>query len=97
MKSGAAQENVLSRLNRTTATSRNFSSVESHSSEIAGVSDMTGLKRYRNLVFDNSRWTGFRFRDGDIVISTPPKCGTTWMQTLCAMFVFGTPQRGPGG
>jgi len=49
---------------------------------------MTELKRYRNVVFDNARWTGFRFRDGDIVISTPPKCGTTWMQMLCAMLVF---------
>jgi hypothetical protein len=46
------------------------------------------LKRYRNLVYDNARWARFQFRDGDIVISTPPKCGTTWMQTLCAMLVL---------
>jgi len=46
------------------------------------------LRRYRNVVYDNARWSGFRFRDGDIVISTPPKCGTTWMQMLCAMLVF---------
>lgn len=47
-------------------------------------------RRYRTLVHDNIRWDGFRFRAGDIIISTPPKCGTTWMQTLCAYLVFGT-------
>src|SRR5206468_2547901 len=44
--------------------------------------------RYRNLVYDSARWDGFEFRDGDIVISTPPKCGTTWTQMLVAMLVF---------
>jgi hypothetical protein len=43
------------------------------------------------LVFDSQRWDGFQFRDDDIVISTPPKCGTTWMQMLCALLVFQTP------
>jgi aryl sulfotransferase len=46
------------------------------------------LKRYRNVVSDSARWMGFRFRDDDIVISTPAKCGTTWMQTLCVMLVL---------
>src|SRR5918997_952744 len=46
------------------------------------------LIRYRGLVYDSARWAGFRFRPDDIVISTPPKCGTTWMQMLCAMLVF---------
>src|SRR5512142_3332097 len=49
---------------------------------------MTEPRRYRSVVADNARWTGFRFRAGDIVISTPPKSGTTWMQLLCAMLVF---------
>lgn len=48
------------------------------------------MKRYRNLVSDNARWGGFRYREGDIVICTPPKSGTTWMQTLCAMLVLDT-------
>ena len=48
------------------------------------------LVRYRHLVYDSARWEGFPFRPDDIVISTPPKCGTTWMQTLCAMVVFNT-------
>ena len=49
---------------------------------------MTQLVRYRHPVYDSARWAGFQFRAGDIVISTPPKCGTTWMQTLCAMLVL---------
>jgi aryl sulfotransferase len=52
---------------------------------------MEPRRRYRTFVFDNSRWDGFRFRDDDIVISTPPKCGTTWMQMLCALLIFRTP------
>jgi hypothetical protein len=49
------------------------------------------LQRYRNVVFDSLRWDGFVFRDGDIVISTPPKCGTTWMQMICALLIFKGP------
>ena len=49
------------------------------------------MERYRSVVADNARWEGFNFRDGDIVISTAPKCGTTWTQTICALLVFGTP------
>src|SRR5581483_15153 len=49
---------------------------------------LTELTRYRSVVADNARWEGFRFRPGDIVISTPPKCGTTWTQMLCALLIF---------
>lgn len=49
----------------------------------------TELRRYRTIVADNARWDGFRFRPDDIVISTPPKCGTTWTQTLCALLLLG--------
>ena len=44
--------------------------------------------RYRNLVYDSARWEGFEFREDDIVICTPPKCGTTWTQMLVAMLVL---------
>ncbi len=50
------------------------------------------LVRYRNVVADSVRWDGFAFRDGDIVISTPPKCGTTWTQMICALLIFQTDQ-----
>src|SRR5207249_1477157 len=48
------------------------------------------MERYRNIVIDNTRWDGFAFREGDIIISTPAKCGTTWTQTICALSIFGT-------
>jgi hypothetical protein len=37
------------------------------------------------------RWAEFPFRSGDIVISTLPKSGTTWMQMICALLIFQTP------
>jgi aryl sulfotransferase len=36
-------------------------------------------------------WAKFSFRPGDIVISTPAKSGTTWMQMICALLIFQTP------
>jgi aryl sulfotransferase len=47
--------------------------------------------RYRSILADSVRWESFPFREGDIVISTPPKCGTTWTQMICALLVFQTP------
>ena len=47
--------------------------------------------RYRSADEDSGRWDGFPFRPGDIVISTRSKSGTTWMQMICALLVFQTP------
>jgi aryl sulfotransferase len=47
--------------------------------------------RYRSPEEDSARWTGFPFRDGDIVISTRSKTGTTWVQMICALLIFQTP------
>jgi aryl sulfotransferase len=47
--------------------------------------------RYTSRDEDSARWAGFEFREGDIVISTRSKSGTTWMQMICALLVFGTP------
>ncbi|HEY2794931.1 MAG TPA: sulfotransferase domain-containing protein [Micromonosporaceae bacterium] len=44
--------------------------------------------RYQSSDEDSARWIGFPFRDGDIVISTRSKSGTTWMQMICALLVF---------
>jgi aryl sulfotransferase len=47
--------------------------------------------RRSNFVEDSSRWEAFKFRPDDIVISTPPKCGTSWVQMITALLVFQTP------
>ena len=49
---------------------------------------MTGRPRYQSAVWDNARWEGFVHRPGDIVVCTPPKCGTTWMQTIVASLLW---------
>ncbi len=37
---------------------------------------------------DSARWNEFNFRDDDIVISAPVKCGATWIQMICALLIF---------
>jgi hypothetical protein len=49
------------------------------------------MRRYRSVAADSARWDDFPFREGDIVISTPPKSGTTWMQMICALLIFQDP------
>jgi len=46
---------------------------------------------YITPVCDSTRWDHFKPRSGDIVVCTAPKCGTTWTQMICAMFVHGSP------
>ena len=48
--------------------------------------------RYRSPDEDSARWLSFPFRDGDIVISSRSKTGTTWVQMICALLIFQTPQ-----
>jgi len=50
-----------------------------------------GPRSYASAEEDNARWAAFPFRPGDIVISTRSKHGTTWMQMICALLVFQTP------
>jgi hypothetical protein len=45
--------------------------------------------RYETAVADSARWDAYEPRDGDIIVATPPKCGTTWTQMLCALLVHG--------
>jgi aryl sulfotransferase len=48
-------------------------------------------REYRNVISDNLRWNDVPLRPGDVVVCTPPKCGTTWMQAIVAELL------GPGG
>lgn len=53
-----------------------------------------GLRRYRSFVFDNARWDDTPLRSDDILVATPTKTGTTWLQTICVMLVLGPPPWG---
>jgi aryl sulfotransferase len=48
-------------------------------------------REYRHFIHDSRRWGRFVPRPGDIFVCTPPKTGTTWMQTIVANLLF---QRG---
>ena len=48
--------------------------------------------RYQSHDEDSARWLGFRFRPGDIVISTRRRTGTTWMQMICGLLIFQRPE-----
>lgn len=53
------------------------------------------LCELRSRVFDSVRWQGYRPRDGDIVIATYSKCGTTWTQRIVSMLVFASDEPRP--
>lgn len=44
---------------------------------------------YRNHHLDSTRWDKVDLRDGDIVITTPYKTGTTWTQRIVGALVHG--------
>src|SRR3954465_14198874 len=53
---------------------------------------------YRGDLTTPERWATWGPRKGDILVCTPPKCGTTWTQTILAMLLHGggeTPERIP--
>ena len=47
--------------------------------------------RYRHVIMDSARWDSIDLRADDVIISTPAKCGTTWMQTCVALVLFQQP------
>ena len=53
---------------------------------------MTDRKLYIGPLTDNRRWDKFKPRPDDVYVVTPPKCGTTWMQTMVALLFFGDPE-----
>jgi len=55
----------------------------------------TAPKRYQTWTSDSERWRCYRPRDGDVIIATYPKCGTTWMQRIVDLLIFQTPEPRP--
>lgn len=46
------------------------------------------LREMENHHFDSTIWNDFKFRDGDVVISTYAKSGTTWTQQIVGQILF---------
>jgi aryl sulfotransferase len=49
------------------------------------------VRRYVSEDEDSARWEGFPFRDGDVIISTRSKHGTTWMQMIVLLLIHQRP------
>ena len=45
-------------------------------------------RELHNHHFDSTVWNDFAFRQGDIVIATYAKSGTTWLQQIVGQLVF---------
>jgi aryl sulfotransferase len=50
--------------------------------------DPQRIRRIHNHHFDSRRWDHVALRDDDIVIASPYKSGTTWLQAIVAHLVF---------
>lgn len=46
-------------------------------------------KRYTTKISDPSRWQSISPRVGDVVVSSPPKSGSTWAQGILALLISG--------
>lgn len=44
----------------------------------------------RNHTLDSTRWNRYLARDGDVIIATWAKAGTTWVQQIIAQLILGT-------
>ncbi|HEY1425715.1 MAG TPA: sulfotransferase domain-containing protein [Caulobacteraceae bacterium] len=49
------------------------------------------LRAYRSMIMNSARWDGYRPRQGDVIVATYPKCGTTWTQRIVSLLIHQSP------
>jgi aryl sulfotransferase len=67
--------------------------LETHAVESFDMATITATwpqktRELQTVLFDSTRWNGFKFRDDDIVIATWGKAGTTWTQQIVGQLLF---------
>jgi aryl sulfotransferase len=55
------------------------------------------IRVVRDFACDSTRWNGYKPREGDVIIATAPKVGTTWMQQIVYLLIFQSTQPRPLG
>ncbi|MGH1412596.1 MAG: sulfotransferase domain-containing protein [Pelagimonas sp.] len=49
------------------------------------------VRTHADFISNSSRWAHVKLRSGDIIVTTPPKSGTTWLQGILALLLSGDP------
>ena len=49
----------------------------------------------RDFTCDSRRRAAYKPREGDVIIATAPKVGTTWMQQIVSLLIFQSPKPRP--
>jgi len=52
---------------------------------------------YHGVLTNTDVWSQFALRPDDIIVNTPPKCGTTWMLNIVMMLIHGRAVPDAGG
>jgi aryl sulfotransferase len=50
------------------------------------------IREMKTALFDSTRWNGFPFREGDVVVATWGKTGTTWVEQIVTQLLMDAPE-----